>query len=279
MKTFYSLLLLLPVLFTSCKKNSDPDPQPETAKKYKVTFIPQLFDPTITDFKVGSVRVSVYPIPDIYSRLYDLDHGGERIVNDGFLAAGHYLAVFLATNNQFNSHSGLQENYFEDAYFDTRELYELPSYTPLEAIFYKKVYFTVFNQEIELPVVVKRIVAGLEVILDDVLPPAVSRIEVAIEDKATFHFQNDSKAGEVTKISSFVRGTAIRAYVLGTGTVPVKIRAYDEGDNLLAEKHVDATFQENRKTTLKGKLFSSQAVTFNLSIDRDWDTAPVVIPF
>jgi len=285
MKTFYSLLLLLPVLFTACKKNSDPEP--EAGKKYKVTFKTQLFDQTTTDFKTGSAHVSEELMPKLYVRVYDLDNGGEKVLDYDTLLPGDYVAIFVASNHKFYRLSDFgeegagteDENYFEHAHIDIRESVALES-IPLEEIFYKKLYFTVSNEDIEETVVLKRIVAGLEVILEDILPPdAFSRIEVSIPDNTSFYFQDDNRTGSVMKISSFEKGSAIRAFVLGTGQRTVEIRAYDGEDKLVAQNWGFAVFQENKKTVLKGKLFSPKLFTFNLSLDTNWDNPPVVIPF
>lgn len=278
-------LLTIGLLFNACKKEHEG--QPEPTKKYKVTFKTQLFDQSIGDFKSGSrSQIFLDQMPTLYTRVYNLDNEGKKVDDYSTLAPGEYVAVFVASNHKFYrlsdfgemGGSGGIEEYFEIAGLDTRYSFETTD-IPLEDIFYKKLYFTVTNQDIDETVILNRIVSGLEVIFEDVLPATVSKLELTIEDHPNFYFYSDNTSGEVDKISSFGRVQRLTALVLGSGARTLHIRAYDSDENLIIEKSLVANFYANKKTTLSGKLFNDPGVLFTVEINSNWDTPPATIPF
>lgn len=286
MKKIYLFIILVAVLFTACEKDQKDEAKPDNPKKYKVVFNAQLFDQSTGDFKSGSPsRIFVDPMPTLYTRVYNLDEDGQKLYDYSTLPPGNYVAVFVASNHWFYRHSDFGEmggdgydDYFEYAHLDTRTSVELID-VPIEDIFYKKLYFTVTNKDINQTVILNRLVAGLEVIIEDEIPAIVTTLELTVADDASFYFHDDHTEDEVYKISTFSRNERLTAFVLGMGSRSLMLKAFDSGGNLINERYLGATFHANKKTTLSGKLFNDPGVLFTVDVNSNWDTPPSTIPF
>jgi hypothetical protein len=268
----YKILLTLFVLtaFTACRKSDDTlSDFDDNGKKYNVSFT-SAFEQSIEPYKSGSLPQTLNEVKPEYTRIYNLDQGGALVSStrtDNKLPAGNYVAVFVYSNTFFSRVYGLgglsEVLNFNEVFLDTRP--SVVSQTvAINDIFYKKLYFTVKKKDINENVILDRIVAGLEVTIQDTMPEAVARLELTVNDAAVFNFKNDARESSVSKVKNFLPTDKIlNAYVLGTGTRSVKIRAYDSNGLVLKEKTVDAPFISNKVTPIRCTLFN--------------DTAPMVL--
>jgi hypothetical protein len=192
------------------------------------------------------------------------------------LAPGNYVALFVSGN--FSERYGIGRSAprvtYGDAYFDTKENIVMAD-LPISEFFYKKVFFTVTNKDIRQTVVLDRITAGLEVELQDVLPPNVY-VNITVHDATTYSFKTDTRGGGYRKMYYRNPYTLI-SNVLNAGPTKVTITAVDERNNVLATKDVIATFVPNRKTKLIGKLFSP--VSFTVHANLEWDAPGPTVQF
>lgn len=279
------IVLIFALLITSaCEKDNGTEP-PTTAevKKYNVSFKAQVFEQTVTPFK-SEISYTLNDVKPNYTRIYNLDSGGTVVSyssSGNTLPQGNYVAVFVNSNTFFSRVYGLggtvEGSNFNDAFFDTRLSVAAQS-GAINDIFYKKVYFTVSNKDLNQTVLLDRIVAGLEVVIEDQVPSTVSRLELTINDAAVFRFKTDSRDPGVNKIKNFSTTEKLSAFVLGLGARTVTIKAYNDAGAIIKEKQLNGTFYANKKTTFSGKLFT-ESVGFSASVNPEWDTPPSTIPF
>lgn len=288
-------LFLIPLIFvTSCSKGDDtPSDQPEQ-KKYSVELSVGGFSEVIDDIKSNtpetfsdslSKHISV-----LYSRIYNTNTGQlvfsedqSKGVNSKFgtigslLANGDYTAVFIGSQSSLQVNSGL----FNTGGFSTgNALYDT---------FYKKVKFSIVNQGVTESVQLERVIAGLNVIIEDAIPAGISKIEIIIpDDQISYSFIDDNRLGASTRTVEFSLTAADQGLINKTlktlafkinSPTSVIIKTYNTNNILHSQTTIpNVTFFANKTTSLKGKLFSFDT-DFDVTPNSVWDSPPPVVSF
>ncbi|WP_207422279.1 FimB/Mfa2 family fimbrial subunit [Desertivirga brevis] len=305
-KIYIHLCLLLGLVAAGCSKS---ELKPEGKKDlYKVKFQATQFTETHETLASAKLKNSVLDdslkkyVPKLYCQIYKFsDENPEEAylvysksqlsTQQGFgkidtsLASGNYVAIFVGSGHMFYRLMGLGSGWLDEIYsnshFNTVSAMT-DQHRPVDQIFYKKVLFTVADQAVNQTVNMQRIVAGLDLSITDEIPPNVTAIDLIVDDTAIYSFKTDTRSNNVDKIAGFYPHQApgkktISMFVLANGTRKVTIRALSQ-DGTVAEKIVNCSFFTNRKTSLKGKLFSSDA-QFAVTVDPAWGEPGPVIPF
>ncbi|WP_207534921.1 FimB/Mfa2 family fimbrial subunit [Desertivirga arenae] len=301
---YFQLLLL--IIVAGCHK-SDLKPQAEKGL-YKVKFQTSQFLESVETFESNRKSSSLLDdslkkyVPKLYCQIYKFsDENPEEAYLvysktqvsteqafgkiDTSLASGNYVAIFVGSGHMFYRLAGLGSGSLDEIYsnshFNTVSAMT-DQHTPVDQIFYKKVLFSVAQQPVNQTVTMQRIVAGLDLSITDEIPSTVTSIDLIVDDAAMYSFKTDTRSTNVDKIAGFYPQQFpgkknISMFVLANGSRKVTIRALSP-DGIVAEKVINCTFFTNRKTSLKGKLFSSDA-QFAVTIDPAWDEPGPVIPF
>ncbi|HEY0055295.1 MAG TPA: hypothetical protein VGB63_08070 [Pedobacter sp.] len=255
-KSFIIMFMALVVLSACRKSDYTILKSHDSDQKYDVSFT------TTTTTKSAYLPTSSNDVKPEYTRIYNLDEGGTivSVSKTGTqLAAGNYVAVFVYSNTFFSrvyGIGGISEVFtFDGAFFDTRLSVATQS-GAINDIFYKKVYFKVKHKAVSQNVELDRIVADLEVSIQDEMPANVSRLELSVNDLAVFKFNTELRESAVTKTKNFsATEKKLNAYVLGQGPRQVTVRAYDATGGMLKEKSTTATFVAGQKTLVSLNLF------------------------
>ncbi|WP_207534920.1 hypothetical protein [Desertivirga arenae] len=306
MKLLYFSLLLGALITSACSK-SEIEPEQKEKKKQQVTFKTEAFEEIISELKaqktsnIASDDTLKKYAPKLYCQIYKFDDesetDGSLVFNSSFkptdsnfgtistaFEPGHYVAIIVASGHPFYRIAGLGGDWpdmrYSECHFNTMTSVALP-FIPVDQIFYKKVLFTVEDQAINKQVILTRIVAGLDVVIKDVVPTNITSIQVIVDDAPFYSFYNDNSGGNVDKISgitpSYTGANKISTYVLASGSRSVQIIAY-AGEQIVAQKNLTCMFFTNKKTRLEGSLFSTNAA-FNVTVDPAWETPPPVVIF
>jgi hypothetical protein len=294
MKKILSILLLSVFLF-SCKKSE----QTKTEQtKYKVNLTVSDFAATTAVMSVPGTK-STLAIGDtlknyadnLYYRIYNSSgvwvNSVEQAstvstfgtINDA-LPTGTYN-VFIAASKGFLSLSSTSTPYTDAAY---------APFTIWNDTFAKAFTLTVGTSAVNQAVRLDRVVAGLQVVLEDAIPTNAAKISVVVNPdcfglymKGTSSTTDDPRTTEftLTTADKGVKNKSFMSYVGNTvATASVSIRAYTSTGTLIIEKTIpNLTFEKSKRTILTGSLFtgtSTQSAGFAITVNPSWtNTTPV----
>jgi hypothetical protein len=256
MQRLFVCLFFAFTLFTACRKDDYVLLEsPNSGQKYKVSFLTSRTETSPATSILNDTKTE-------YIRIYNLDEGGILVANNKTtieLPAGNYVAVFIHSDTFFSrvyGLGGISEVFtFDEAFFDTRHSVATQS-GAINDMFYKKIYFKVKHKDVSQNVELDRIVADLEVAIQDEMPAHVSRLELSVNDFAVFKFNTELRESAVIKTKNFsATEKKLNAYVLGQSPRQVTVRAYDATGGMLKEKSLTSTFVAGQKTVISFNLF------------------------
>lgn len=289
------LLFLIPcTIWGACSKSIETPVIPSEQKTYSVELSVGGFTEVTGDIKSNvpetfsdslSKHISV-----LYSRIYNTNTGQlvfsedqSKGVNSKFgtivssLVNGDYTAVFIGSQSSLQINPGV----FNTSGFSTgNALYDT---------FYKKIKFSIVNQGVTETVQLERVIAGLNVIVEDAIPAGISKIEIIIpDDQISYSFFDDNRLGASTRTVEFSLTAADQgltnktlktlAFKINSPT-SVVIKTYNTNNILHSQTTIpNVTFFANKTTSLKGKLFSFDT-DFDVTPNSVWDSPPPVVGF
>lgn len=240
---------------------------------------------------------------DSYWKVYNKPFGS--IVDS--LPAGKYTVIFIGSTYDFLINS----RYKEDPAPDDREKLQTAliaeestlswriSYTG--DTFVKKFTINVADPKIQQDVTLDRITGKLEVNILDAIPAVADQFEfrfvgagsgITLSNMrlfgATYYDESDVPPFPLIQIKPSDKGKTNYQYtkfLFGGSTTPievtVEIRCHDTNGHLMASKIVTGVpIYINKRTILKGKLFdTSPQVSFNVSVNSEWDPNALQVPF
>ena len=279
-KNLLSLTLCV-ALFTACKKEPGST---LVGEKTSVTFT--VSDFTVSDGSLEKSGASTAAVGDtlknyannLYYRIYDSSGGLVKFKSQtsaqadfgtvaDTLAAGTYTVVFTASKQSLNfANSSLSSDHFLD-----------PSNTNWDDIFLKKLTLTVGATPINQAVRLDRIVAGLQLNLEEDPYGRFPLIRITVEDDdSIYQLGSLTSANPVAKTREWTIffGKGIKSvfmHVLNTNRpAKVTIRAYDRAGRQVAEKIVDnVRFYANKKTVFSGRITEDANLT--IKVDPIWN--------
>jgi hypothetical protein len=302
MKKLLLNLALGSLIFASaCRKDHTEDPGSviENTEKVPVEFSLSTFTQTIVDLKSG---IAPHTLADtlnnhisyLYCRIYNdqqqlVFSEDQTASNPSFgkinsvLGPGNHYAVFMGSKSPVQLNAGA-------AVTLSNASMQFDQGAPTPDAFVKRFSFSVSGAPVSHAIKMTRIVAGLNVIIEDAIPSAVKNIQVSIsEEQYMYKFSDSTRSGVIPKSVNFpitaaeagATNKTLKSYVfkVNVPTTTVIVKAYNETNVLLYEKTIpNVTFYVNKVTTLTGKLFSSQA-TYNVTTNTVWDTPAPVVSF
>lgn len=284
-------ILMACFLMFSCSK----DETVETKEvKRDIKFNVSSFNQEITDISytkslgetVGYLNYMVFNssgslVKEVTQTKSDANFG---VISDQ-LAAGSYTIIFIGTKQKPNHINTTSLN--ENSIYYTQDL------ASIYDSFYKKVVITVDKNNIAQNVVLDRFVSYVEVVLSDVMPSYVKKVNVNIENEASFFYFNSGETSnfffsanfekEVTTADVGKPNFTVGNFSLNTKTpLTINIKAYDVDNKVIAEKKVSNVIcMKNRKTILTGKLIegnSPSSASFTISLNSAF-TSPATVNF
>lgn len=243
-------------------------------------------------FQNSAGRVARY---DVFSLL-----GFDSLVGDytfgtlpDSLPAGSYTAVIIASQfplglNSRTAVTDFRVRPLSQAYFCFDR--GLDSWSRTTDVFFKKITFNVGNSDTEQSVVLDRIVAKAEITLEDAIPAGASYFTFQfINENEGYKYSDETSYGSTDDdfyeqlIRTYIKPTEIgttnykfNKLIINTkGNINVIINCYDANSELIAGKTINnVKFYKNKKTLLKGKLFTTPnpQSAFNVSIDDEWNS-------
>jgi hypothetical protein len=290
------------MLFSACKKdNNAGGTKPEVeAKKYDVTFNVDGFAQTVSEF--NSANKQTLDIGDtlknyakhfsyrVYNSAgaqvnaidqYDPDDARFGKITDQ-LPAGTYKVLFAAANGENLYLLPVDANY---------KNVQITSYMGgfWNDTFMKQLDLTVGSNTTQT-VRLDRVVGAVEVNITDAIPADVSIIEITSKTEnqwltpAATAFDGGSPGFmRFINLDADGLGRTNRKFTVYVGntftSTSFAIRALGKNEQLLTEKVIEnVRCYRNKKTTLSGALFSSQA-GFTASVNPTWDTPPAKVQF
>lgn len=271
------------MLFTACEKS--PDAQPDVPKMPKTNVTFTLSDFTVSEGALGKAGSSVSAVGDtlknyanhLYYRVYDAsgallkaksqtsNQGDFGVVNDS-LAQGNYTVVFVASKSPLSfANTSLSTDHFLD-----------PSNTHWDDMFLRKMSITVGTSPISQSVRLDRIVAGLQLNLEEDPNGAFPGLSITLEtEDSAYQLSNLTSSGPVVKTRQWTlyfgaNTKSVFMPVLNTNR-PVKVifRIYNRVNQLVGERIVEnVRFYANKRTVFSGRL--TQDVEFKVGVDPVW---------
>jgi len=299
MKKTLSILFLGLVLF-SCKKSEQTKEEPsKEPTKYQVKFSVSDFAATTTTMSSPATKSSLAVgdtlknyADNLYYRIYNANGvwvngidqastiAGFGTITDA-LPTGTY-SVFIAASKGTLSLADKSTLYSSGYYY--------PDYNQWNDTFSKTLTLTVGTTAVSQAVRLDRMVAGLQVVLEDAIPTAASKISIIVNpDQFSFRMNGTSYTPSEQKTIDFtltaadkgVKNKSFNAYVANTtSATSVTIRAYNSTNNLIIEKTIaNLTFEKSKRTVLTGSLFTStsnSSAGFAVTVNPTWtNTTPV----
>jgi len=231
------------------------------------------------------------------------------------LAAGKYTVCLFGSNYKFtiNQRDQYDPNAgpegiepLANAYIGEKEFLGF-HYSFTEDSFYKKFSLTVNNEPIKQDLSLDRITGKLEINILDAIPANANKFEFRVYYAATHiklatsdllgdtHYADEEGEEFPEYAENFLfhpiqikpseKGMANYQYIKflfgRSKPVIVKLRCVDASGKLIANKTVkNVLIYKNRRTILKGRLFDNRSeVSFNVSVNSEWDPQTVVVPF
>ncbi|QEM11981.1 hypothetical protein [Mucilaginibacter rubeus] len=307
MKKYLPLLLGVYFFAFSCKKDHHPGTDPD-AKEYDVKFGLNGFTQSITTMagkktQTNGLQTNATPTPVtadylkvvrylvfgpgdyseegpiFHSIVIDSTASNFGVISDR-LPAGTYTVVVAAgkAGLQFSNSNPKQIYYTKDV-----------SYQPFwKDTFFDKFQLTV-SGDINQDVTLSRIVAQLQINIEDAIPANAKTIIVNISDESRQYLIGTEKSGQMSSMTlTIVIPDAAKGKpnfkitsLMGNTSTPfaVKITCYDANQNAVGSGVTvpNVTCQKNTKTILSGKLFNYGTTDpFTIGINNDWDPTPVV---
>jgi hypothetical protein len=146
--------------------------------------------------------------------------------------------------------------------------------------FFKKITLTVVGGAVNQNVTLSRIVAQLEVNINDAIPSNAAKILVTVNDDwGKYYIDRAQVPGNPEIITSVIpaaaKGTTnYQVYGIFANTLSatsVQIACYDASNNLIGSSLVNGvTFAENTRTILSGDLFGGNTA-FQISLNDTWN--------
>jgi hypothetical protein len=302
MKNLLSALLLA-LVFAGCAKNLETENEVSKTEKtkYAVNFVISDFGVTKgqmstsgnkTTLDAGDV-LSDYA-DNLYYRIYNANgiciNGTDQTRSSSAfgtivdaLPSGTYTVSIIAAkgtlippdkNNPLKSSTFFPSNSVNNSWNDT---------------FFKTFTITVGTSAITQSVRLDRVVAGVEVVLEDAIAPDAAKISVIVNPDwpglSIGRENTNDNTPPVQKITEFVlqdadkgvKSKSFLAYAGRTmGTESISIKAYNAAGNVIAEKTIPTvTLEKGVKTTLTGSLFNSVSnpiAGFSVAVNPIWGT-------
>jgi hypothetical protein len=304
MKKYIPLLLVVCFFASSCKKNNHSGTDPNT-KTYNVKFALNGFTQSIesapnSKVKVNSVKTNATPVPvtsDYFKVIYYLIGGVDNsisrevkidstAVNFGTitdnLPAGTYNVGIIA------GQAGLNYPDYPQGIFYVQS--GISGTAPWKDTFMDKFQLTV-SGDVNQNVTLNRIVAQLQLNIEDAIPAAVKSIVITIKNEYLYYLypteqpDNPSPVTFTTIIPDLAKGkTNFKINKIMNNTIIpfiVTINCYDANKNSIGSGITinNVTCQKNTRTILSGKLFSGASNnTFTVGLN-DWDPTPIVVQY
>jgi hypothetical protein len=293
-------LLCAPLLFTACKKDQQTGNDTEP-KKYDVTFTMSNFNQSVVKMNAAGTKATQAATDNVrdyikyaYFRIYD---SNGAVVTDKSqnntqaefgtftdkLPAGNYTAVFVGSPT-YMAYSATGVNLSTAQFFPALDVWD--------DTFYKQIPITIGTDGITQPVVLDRVIGGLDVVLDDAIPANAAKVTVTFEQNVGSIYLNGKSTAlpksittpfVLTAADKGVKGKVFSSYIANvTSPSKVFIRAYDGSNVLIVEKSVlDVRCYVNQKTILKGSLFPIVPATsaFTISLDPTWGASAATVNF
>jgi hypothetical protein len=285
MTRYFPCILILAAVQFSCKKDHFNSPAPGT-KQYQVSFNVAGFSQTVAPFVTNATRkkmTSLAAVTDtlaqhidvLYYVVYDSNNvpvrsykqlsgsAGFGTINIGldpgsyhFVIAGGKTGLQLSpdTANQFvyNPESlGPGQGYLYPQFQDT---------------FFKNIAVTVSNVNASYSARLDRVVAQLEVNIQDAIPSGAKYISATVSNDCNILKPDGAPEGSVAdggmmnNLTVGNKNTTIYSLELNTvSATSVDIKCYDQSNNVIAERIVPKVgFQRNKTTLLTGNLFGAE---------------------
>jgi hypothetical protein len=292
MKTFLQFFFWGSLVIASACKKSDSGGEITQGNQKKYAFKLSVNNPS--DVHSDLRNTSLIPnISLLYVRIYNTVtgklilstdqtrlRGSDFGVIENLLSKGKYTAVLIGSQLPLQLHTSNNTNW-SNAGFSTGAA------SSINDIFYKKIEFSISDRAVEQSVKLDRIIAGLNIVIEDAIPSNISKIEVFISgDKTTYQFSDDSRSGLVNRSLDFpvalIKHGSTNKTLTGitfgiNSPTSVILKAYNNSNTVLFETSIaDVTFQTNKTTKLSGKLFSNNT-SFKVTLNTVWDTPLPVI--
>ncbi|MGF7042915.1 hypothetical protein [Mucilaginibacter lappiensis] len=316
-KQLFSLIFLLVCLFNlSCNKDHSSKPVvTEPQKLYNIHFtasgvskLPQ----SLTDKKlaVNGLKTNVIDINSgylktLYYAVYDVNgvqvHAlsqDSTTANFGSftdkLPAGNYKVSVAAGMSGLAFKIGYRHDepviYYNDLYVDS----PLPGPFGWKDTFYSNFSLVVGNTDINQSVNLTRLIAQLQVNIEDPLPATAKKIVIStgtdyercflrFDTGVPVEYDGIKNISDITTIAGSAIGTTnykISKNVLTMGKpFTITITCYDANSKILGQVAVgDVVFQRNTITLLSGKLFGGGSPG-NVTLNTQWNVTPITIHF
>jgi len=298
MKKTLSIISLALVLF-GCKKSEQAKVEPvKEQTKYQIKF-------TVSDFAASTAVMSspgtksTMAVGDtlknyadnLYYRVYNSNGVWVNTIEQASTASGFGTISDALPSGTYSVFIAAAKGslYTGDKTFSYSNNYFSP-YDNWNDTFAKSLTLTVGTTAINQAVRLDRVVAGLQVILEDAIPTNAAKISVIINPEASgLRLNGSSIFGSSPKTTDFtltttdkgVKNKSFMMYVANTFSVTsVSIRAYTSTGNLIIEKTVpNLTFEKSKRTILTGSLFtgtSNSAAGFAVTVNPSWTTTTPV---
>lgn len=295
MKKVLLLVMIIPVLFFSCKKNNQNVSPVNTAqRKYQVHynlsgFTQQIVASSLNTPKVASLNdaaattgeqlVLHYFVYDSTGKLVrnlaeSSDSTSFKTITDS-LAAGTYSVYFIAGGSDIFLQTG-----------GKTMTYPYPSTSGgtgpgWEDTFVKALTLTVQGGNIEQNVTLDRIVTELEVNITDPIPAQAQRLELQVDNEYVYgNFDGSIQTANVSyRYADFQTSATTKKFdlILFNTISPfnVTINAYDAANNIIGHAVVaNVKCAKNTRTVLTGGLFGNSTDNFVVSLGDVWNPNP-----
>lgn len=312
MKIQLLCLLTLGIGFVACKKNNKQSSPVPPSKTYKIIFNAQsssLGVDVASKKAVNSLGVTSTPSSVATVLYYIVTDTGKNIIriigqdstsaNFGRivdnLAAGQYLINLIAgqknliidnpNNSRVDDPTAKTVSYFTTV--QNSQTVQQPTWWE-DNTFTAQFPLTVTDADVTETVTLNRLVAKLQVHINDAIPATVSYISVTIvNDYYYYDYMNqtyvDLGKGSYSPSFKVVITPSLAGQPNLDITTPallntfkpinVLITAYDKNSAIVANKSVTVQLQKNKRTVLSGNLFTGNG---NISVSgiNDWDSTP-----
>lgn len=285
----YTLVLILFVLFSACKKDKQQQQSQLTDKGYPVSFSVSGFSSVIVPInnnsKIKLNDVNTPPFKYLYYKLYKTSATASfHSIVQGVLApnVGHFndtIPPGQYTVSIIGANLPLTFTKPTDTAFHVGSNVSVPD----RDLFFKKYALNVTGNLSPQNITLDRIVAQVEVNIEDAIPVGISSVSLSYKD--LYFFSIIRNAAPFYSAASPVDGISGVNDILGTvtqtittsdvGTTNYKIRGFiDDTVNPvtitikaggITRVIPNIKFTKNTKTILTGKLFSGTASSFNIS--------------
>ncbi len=320
MKRILYSIVAVSMIFFSCSKHNNPTPPP-TGKKYTVKFnvgFSQSIGPitnsitktsgiktdaidTATDTLKNYTGILYYVVFDsnqhivrnISQKAADADYG---TITDQLLP-GTYTVLFAAGEAHLKADvygsAGQLTNAFYYEGFTSPYVNPNDNFFPpfFANTFYKKMSITVGNSNANYSVNLDRMVAQLEVVVQDAIPAGAKDLTIYVPGDASALAMLDLTVANTgnyfypfTGLTAGVTNTIEFVTVANTSTpLNIELKCTDGASTVFADKTITGvTFKTGSTTVLTGNLFSAGTTGqgFNVTYDPTWNVGtPTTIHF